>query len=478
MSYAWNAAHAQPAAHQSITALPSLAEPPLRSSFPSLAPPSLPLAPPAADLHGARIKLTLNRVKLELEAVKASLGEVRELGKAVEANQEEIKSLKEMQEDSAERLAERILPAVRSLLASRFEPHANRLSDTKSSILQAIATSEQLTKKRVAAAEQAAKLATARVTKVEKDVKGDVTATGLRLHAELEQLEEGLDSRLQDLVKRIERQTEEAVRRMSEVEQLNHRVELVESELANIRTRLSARPPSGFQAPAKAILSSAGTPSGLHSRNTVSSAAASPIPAAQDQRQPLPGSSSSGSVTANSPPRRLGPRHALRPRPHTSSLPNLPIASSTPCVTAAVMEPRRITVPGSRSTTSVSSLSRPIQYQRTPTKRRLLEQSLSQGDGHKPTPAPVSSRAGLEDDLDALSSLSSLASSPEAQDPLETTSGKKKRRRIEQDLTPAGTQEGEPVEVVQNRIGVQAESSENKDATGGDGEEEEPDTQE
>ncbi|BGP33342.1 hypothetical protein JCM10296v2_005140 [Rhodotorula toruloides] len=120
MSLAWPSQYASTSfaatqLHPSAAAPPAPA-PSLPLSF------ALPPAPPARDLHTARIKLVLDKVRLELDAAREAVKEVRKLQEAVEGVREEVKVLKRGWDERERELKEAFVEAVKETMEEHLAP--------------------------------------------------------------------------------------------------------------------------------------------------------------------------------------------------------------------------------------------------------------------------------------------------------------------------------------------------------------------
>ncbi|GAA6015806.1 hypothetical protein JCM10207_008803 [Rhodosporidiobolus poonsookiae] len=457
MSFSWGLAQPFQTPQSSTATLPglSLAAPPVpaASSLPS--PPHqnpLPPAPQATDAHSTRIALTLSYLKTEMRGVKQALDEVLELGKAVEALQDEVKDLRVLLDKRDEALEQRVQSAVHDLLASHLSPLADELDSTRTAIVETVATAAATAKEQVRSAQGVAEEAQRRAEKVE-GVMNKRSSEATSKQQELDSKLAALETRLGEVDKNMSEASEAA---QAQVASLEEQVQQVERELEQ----------------AKSVQNLASTPQALASPlPPPTTALHSTVAPAGEQNAP-----SSEPVQGSSPPPRRRTRQSTsatasralsgnEPQLSTASVPTASQATAPFAdePLALFSNPSPAPLPSFATTTTLVPALAPS----SSTKRRLISQD-ELDDADEP--------AHGADALDRFFSGSHLSTATS-----EPLAPRRKRRLIEQDHVAEYSEEDYAVETAGSESEKVIEDGAVDEGAGGgeaDGAGEEPDTQE
>ncbi|GAA5874665.1 hypothetical protein JCM8547_003951 [Rhodosporidiobolus lusitaniae] len=388
---------------------------------------SLPPAPPAADLTSARLKLALDKVKLELQGVKNAVDEVSKVGEAVEGVREEVRA------EAA--LEKRILAALDQILL----PFTSWLEAVKKAVLEAVEQSETRTAQRVSHALVKVEEVKEAVGAVEQKTREAVEEVSRAVTEDLDERVEGLETRLKRTFEKrdeVEGRVEEWQKQVIEVEK---RVEQVEVQLEGLSQ----------QKPAVASPSRPALTSEKDSCAPAASSHSTPrLPSTQSSSTlitPAPAAAISTSSNGQSPPRRccssarLTTLSSNTPSSLALPFPNIPSRTALESRTTAAPQLASSSRLSSIPSTTLFSLPAPSHLSSkpvTPSKRWVIQQEDSLERDH----VVEAGEGGREGEKQLIRPVigrgmgaggSSAAISPAS----------KRRRRIEQDASPAGTQE-------------------------------------
>ncbi|GAA5846368.1 hypothetical protein JCM9279_001348 [Rhodotorula babjevae] len=427
---------------------------------------ALPPPPPPTSLDAARLRLTLERVKLELDGARGAIGEVLALRGAVDSLREEVRLAREDRQAQNAVVEQHVLAAVPALLDQLLAP----LRESVTAIADSLAAGQRLAEERLSALEARVEREVAvlrsRTERVEQQVRGDDSGTAPSLGAASSAQVRELEQKMEEMARAGEAQRDA-------IEKLSEQVVRVEARLEERDVQPRARAP-----PAEPVrLTSPAVPS-AEPPSPTPAAAAPPPPRPAARAAPFAAAATSSSSTAPSPP-TLHPRRFLpslrdpspvpQPQPHPhlhqpTSLPALPVPAAPASLDHTSPTARAATVPAAPPGPISPGLAR------QGTKRRVIEQdeSLSESEGEAEWEGGGAAASEEEEEGEGEGEGG------------RGRGGKRRRRVIEQDVTPGGTQEG-GLEVEREQVQVQVGGTGRVDGGGGGEEEEadeaEPDTQ-
>ncbi|BGP49525.1 hypothetical protein JCM10450v2_005417 [Rhodotorula kratochvilovae] len=410
-----------PETQYSLPLPPHLAAPFPPSSLPPPLPvPTLPPPPPATSLDAARLRLALDRVKLELDGAREALAEVLALKDAVDALREEVRLIREERDAGECDLEARIVATVRAALEEQLAPLRAAVTIATDKILSGLRETDGRVAAEEARAASAQEQAGKKAEQVERALRVEMVQMGQRAGALVEQRVQALRGSIDEGASGRERREGTLRRLEGGLAKVEARLEALIQETAKPRSLANGCNHVGESGGGSSTVLAAQYPS---DPSPLGSPVVQPQLVTDTTRaaQPaVPASSSSDAPGPSPPPHRarrfVDDAAATTPR-QTISLPHA--ASFAPVAAASSAVQRASTAPTAAGAGSALSPTLVHALARSSTKRRVIEQDESLPE------------AGKDD----------------------AGEGVKRRRVIEQDATPASTQE----EGEQGKAGVQQE---------------------